>query len=180
MSGPTNGDGHRNRPSGRRPASARHARRGSGNVPSNGKARPVRRRRGVRPWPRRGGHGRGPARGMTMPVEKPKDFRGTLLRLIGELRPERPRIVLVVVVAFLSMAGQVFGPKILGNGINQLMNGLVGKELGQYMPAGTTHAQAVAILQARLTARWPTWWPGPTQSPASASISAPWAWSCSV
>ena len=96
-----------------------------------------------------GGRGRGPMggpMGMAMPVEKPKDFRGTLMRLIGELRPERPRILLVVVVAFLSVAGQVFGPKILGNGINQLMNGLVGKELGQSMPAGTTHAQAVAIL----------------------------------
>jgi len=84
--------------------------------------------------------------GMTMLVEKPKDFRGTLGRLIGELRPERPRILLVVAVAFLSTAGQVFGPKILGNGINQLMNGLVGKELGQYLPAGTTHAQAVELL----------------------------------
>jgi ATP-binding cassette subfamily B protein len=96
-----------------------------------------------------GGHGRGPMRGgmgMAMPTEKPKDFRGTFQRLIGELRPERPRILLVVAVAFLSTAGQVFGPKVLGNGINQLMNGLVGKELGQYMPAGTTHAQAVAIL----------------------------------
>jgi len=96
-----------------------------------------------------GGHGRGPMRGgmgMAMPTEKPKDFRGTFRRLIGELRPERPRILLVVAVAFLSTAGQVFGPKVLGNGINQLMNGLVGKELGQYMPAGTTHAQAVGIL----------------------------------
>jgi ATP-binding cassette subfamily B protein len=96
-----------------------------------------------------GGHGRGPMRGgmgMAMPVEKPKDFRGTLRRLIGELRPERPRILLVVAVAFLSTAGQVFGPKILGNGINQLMDGLVGKELGQ-MPAGTTHAQAIEILK---------------------------------
>ena len=59
-----------------------------------------------------GGRGRGPMggpMGMAMPVEKPKDFRGTLMRLIGELRPERPRILLVVVVAFLSVAGQVFG-----------------------------------------------------------------------
>ena len=99
--------------------------------------------------PMGGPGGRGPMRGgmgMAMPTEKPKDFRGTFRRLIGELRPERPRILLVVAVAFLSTAGQVFGPKILGNGINQLMNGLVGKELGQYMPAGTTHAQAVTIL----------------------------------
>jgi ATP-binding cassette subfamily B multidrug efflux pump len=96
---------------------------------------------------RRRGGGFGPMGHMAMPVEKPKNFRRTLRRLIGELRPERPRILLVLVVAFLSTAGQVFGPKILGNGINQLMDGLVGKMLGQYLPAGTTHAQAVAILQ---------------------------------
>src|SRR5664280_3171849 len=99
--------------------------------------------------PMGGPGGRGPMRGgmgMAMPTEKPKDFRGTFRRLIGELRPERPRILLVVAVAFLSTAGQVFGPKILGNGINQLMDGLVGKELGQ-MPAGTTHAQAIEILK---------------------------------
>ena len=100
-----------------------------------------------------GGRGRGPMRGgmgpmggMAMPVEKPKNFRRALRRLIGELRPERPRILLVVGVALLSTAGQVFGPKILGNAINQLMDGLVGKQLGQYLPAGTTHPQAVAIL----------------------------------
>ena len=38
-----------------------------------------------------------------------------------------PGSLVVVAVAFLSTAGQVFGPKILGNGINQLMDGLVGK-----------------------------------------------------
>ena len=101
-----------------------------------------------------GGRGRGPMRGgmgpmgaMAMPVEKPKDFRGTFRRLVGELRPERPRILFVVAVAFLSTAGQVFGPKILGNGINKLMDGFVGKSLGQFLPAGTTHAQAVEILK---------------------------------
>jgi ATP-binding cassette subfamily B protein len=48
------------------------------------------------------------------------------------------------VVALFSTAGQVFGPKILGNGINQLMDGLIGKQL----PAGTTLPQAVAYLRA--------------------------------
>ncbi len=95
---------------------------------------------------RRRGGGFGPMGGMSMPVEKPKNFRRALRRLIGELRPERPRILLVVAVALLSTAGTVVGPKILGNAINQLMDGLVGKELGQYLPAGTTHAQAVTIL----------------------------------
>ena len=101
-----------------------------------------------------GGRGRGPMGGgmgpmghLAMPVEKPKDFRGTFRRLAGELRPERALILFVVVVAFLSTAGQVFGPKILGNGINKLMDGIVGKQMGLVLPAGTTHAQAVEILK---------------------------------
>lgn len=81
--------------------------------------------------------------GMAMPVEKPKNFRRALRRLIGELRPERPKIILVVAVALLSTAGQVFGPKILGNGINQLMDGLVGK----MFPLGMTQQQAIAVAQ---------------------------------
>ena len=95
------------------------------------------------------GGGMGPMGGMAMPAEKPKAFRATFRRLLGELRPERPWIALVAVVALFSTAGQVFGPKILGNGINQLMDGLVGKTLGQFLPLGTTHAQAVAALQAQ-------------------------------
>jgi ATP-binding cassette, subfamily B, multidrug efflux pump len=93
------------------------------------------------------GPGFGPAHGAMMPAEKAKDFRGTFRRFLGELRPERSRIAFVGVVALLSTAGTVFGPKILGNGINQLMDGLIGKSLGQFMPAGTTHDQAVQTLR---------------------------------
>jgi ATP-binding cassette subfamily B protein len=90
------------------------------------------------------GGGMGPMGGAMMPTEKAKNFRQTFRRLVGELRPERKWIGLVVVVALFSTAGQVFGPKILGNGINQLMDGLIGKQL----PAGTTLPQAVAYLRA--------------------------------
>ena len=100
------------------------------------------RRRG----PMGGGHG-GPMGGLMGPVEKPRNFGGSFRRLLGELRPERPRIILVMVVALLSTAGTVFGPKILGTGINKLMDGLVGKELGRFLPAGTSHQQAVTLLQ---------------------------------
>ncbi len=93
------------------------------------------------------GGGFGPGHGLMMPAEKPQNFRGTFRRLLGELRPERPRILLVMVVALISTAGTVFGPKILGTGINKLMDGLVGKELGHFLPAGTTHQQAVTALQ---------------------------------
>jgi ATP-binding cassette subfamily B protein len=94
------------------------------------------------------GFGGPPGHGAMIPVEKPRNFRATARRLVGELRPERRWILLVVVVAFLSTAGQVFGPKILGNGINKLMDGLVGKSLS-FLPAGTTHDQAVQFLRDR-------------------------------
>jgi ATP-binding cassette subfamily B protein len=94
------------------------------------------------------GGGHGPMGGAMMPVEKAKNFRATFRRLLGELRPERKWIGMVAVVALFSTAGQVFGPKILGNGINKLMDGLVGKMMGQYgVPAGTTHDQAVQALR---------------------------------
>jgi ATP-binding cassette subfamily B multidrug efflux pump len=88
-----------------------------------------------------------PGHGAMMPTEKARNFRATFVRLLRELRPERKWIGMVAVVALLSTAGQVFGPKIMGNAINRLMDGLVGKMLGQYMPPGTTHDQAVAAIR---------------------------------
>ena len=99
---------------------------------------------GGRGGPRRGGPmGGGPMGGMMMPTEKAKNFRATFRRLLGELRPERKWIGLVAVVALFSTAGQVFGPKILGNGIDALMKGLIGK----MFPLGISHDQAVAVAK---------------------------------
>ena len=109
------------------------------------------------PGPGGPGRGRGPmggprfgpgGHGMFMPPEKAKNFRASLRRLVGELRPETRRVALVMVVSIVSVVGTIFGPKILATGMNQLIDGLVGKMLGQYLPAGTTHEQALAILRA--------------------------------
>jgi ATP-binding cassette subfamily B multidrug efflux pump len=97
---------------------------------------------------RRRGPGFGPPGHMAMmPTEKARNFRKTLRRFIGALAPEKYRILLVLVVAFLSTAGQVFGPKILGQGIDKVMDGVVGKNIAQYFPPGTTHEQAVAAMR---------------------------------
>jgi ATP-binding cassette subfamily B multidrug efflux pump len=96
---------------------------------------------------RRRGPGFGPPGHMAMmPTEKARNFRKTVRRFIGALAPEKYRILLVLVVAFMSTAGQVFGPKILGQGIDKVMDGIVGKNVGQYFPPGTTHEQAVELL----------------------------------
>jgi len=90
-----------------------------------------------------GGFG-GPGR-MSMPVERPKDFRNTVRRLARRLRPERMRIAFVAVMGCASVAFTVFGPKILGSATDVLFNGVIGKRL----PAGMTKEQAIAILRAR-------------------------------
>ena len=53
--------------------------------------------------------------GMGLPPAKAKDFRGSLRRLLGHLRPEGPRIVVVVLLAVVSVTFAVIGPKILGD-----------------------------------------------------------------
>jgi ATP-binding cassette subfamily B protein len=96
--------------------------------------------------PRRGfGGGGGPFGGLGLPPEKPKDFNGSLRRLLGTLRPEASRIIIVILLAVVSVACSVVGPKILGNATDILFNGVVGKQL----PAGVTQQQVVDGLRAR-------------------------------
>ena len=83
--------------------------------------------------------------GAMMSAEKSKDFRGSFRRLLGELRPEARQIVLVMLLAIVSVAFAVVGPKILGNATNILFEGVVGKQL----PAGVSADQAVAGLRAQ-------------------------------
>ncbi|MFL5681191.1 MAG: ABC transporter ATP-binding protein [Chloroflexota bacterium] len=99
---------------------------------------------GGRPGP---GGGRGPGMmgmGMGMPPAKPRNFRGALRRLAGHLGPERPLIVVVVLLAIISVTFAVVGPKILGNAINLIFEGAISRTL----PAGATQDQVVAGLRA--------------------------------
>ena len=91
------------------------------------------------------GRGFGPGRGMSLPVERPKDFRNTVRRLGRRLRPERFRIGLVMSMAAASVTFTVFGPKILGNATDVLFNGVIGKRL----PAGMSKLQVIAMLRAK-------------------------------
>ena len=76
---------------------------------------------GPGPGGRRGG---GPGMfGMQLPPAKAKDFKGAFRRLIDRLRPERPLIVIVIVLAVISVAFAVIGPKILGNATNVIFDG---------------------------------------------------------
>ena len=85
-------------------------------------------RPGQAPAPR--GPMRGPMGGhmmMGMPVEKAKNFKGTLRRLLGYLRPHALQLSLVVLMAVLSTLFSVVGPKILGEAVTKLFEGLMAK-----------------------------------------------------
>jgi len=81
---------------------------------------------------------------MSMPVQKPGNFRVSFRRLLQRLAPERVLVVLVVVLAVISVAFAVIGPKILGNATNDIFNGYISSQL----PAGVSKDQVVAGLRA--------------------------------
>jgi ATP-binding cassette, subfamily B, multidrug efflux pump len=99
---------------------------------------------GARRPPARGFGGGGPFGGAGLPPEKPKNFKGSFRRLAGTLRPEAPRIVLVILLAILSVTCAVAGPKILGTATDIIFDGVV----GQQIPEGLTQQQAVDALRA--------------------------------
>ena len=102
------------------------------------------------PPPRpRGPGGPGPGgpggHALVTPTAKAKDLRGSLRRLAGQLKPERALLIAVVLLAVVSVAFAVVGPKILGHATNIIFEGVVSKQI----PAGVTKAQAIAGLRAK-------------------------------
>ncbi len=97
--------------------------------------------------PRPGGPmGGGPGGlGMTLPAEKPRNFKATFQRLLRRLRPERLVIAVVLVLAMISVFFQVLGPWLLGRATNVIFAGVLGREL----PTGVTQDQAVEGLRAQ-------------------------------
>jgi ATP-binding cassette subfamily B multidrug efflux pump len=92
-----------------------------------------------------GGPGRGgPFAGMNVPAEKALDFWPSARRLLGELRPERTWLALVLALAVVSVAFSVTGPRLLGEGTNLIFAGVVSKNL----PAGVSKEQVIAGLRA--------------------------------
>lgn len=75
----------------------------------------------------RGPMGGGPMGGMGMPVQKAKDFKGTLKRLIAYLMPQKLRFAAVFVLAILSTAFTIIGPKIMGHATTKLADGILAK-----------------------------------------------------
>ncbi|MGA8544130.1 MAG: ABC transporter ATP-binding protein [Mycobacterium sp.] len=78
------------------------------------------------------------------PNQRSRDFKGSAVRLVKRLAPQRRTAVTVTV---LGIAGTVIGvlvPRILGHATDLLFSGVLGRRL----PAGITKAQAIAAARA--------------------------------
>jgi ATP-binding cassette, subfamily B, multidrug efflux pump len=78
----------------------------------------------------RGPLGGGPAGSLGMPVQKAKDFRGTLKRFMGYFLPYKFLLLAVLVTAIIGTAFNIVGPKILGLATTKIFEGLVAKIKG--------------------------------------------------
>ncbi|WP_366921814.1 ABC transporter ATP-binding protein/permease [Metallumcola ferriviriculae] len=75
------------------------------------------------------GRGRGFGSGphMSMPVEKAKNFKGTLKRLLLYFAPRKYQIIQVFFIAILSTLFIIVSPKILGKAITKIFEGMMMK-----------------------------------------------------
>ena len=71
---------------------------------------------------------------MGRPVEKPKNFKATALRLMRYFLPQKFLLTLVVITAILGTVFNIVGPKILGLATTRLFEGVVAKLRFQFAP----------------------------------------------
>jgi len=88
--------------------------------------------------------------GMRMAHQHPRearsrDFKGSALRLLARLTPQRWLAAAVLVLTIGGIALGVVGPRILGHATDLLFNGVIGRQL----PAGITKEQAIEAARAR-------------------------------
>ncbi len=88
---------------------------------------------------------RGPAAGIGVPVEKAMNFRGSAMRLLGMLRPDRALLLGVFVMTSISVVLTAVGPLILARATDLIFAGVFSARL----ELGTTQEQAVAGLRER-------------------------------
>lgn len=95
---------------------------------------------GGRPAAARPGGGGPPWMSLGAPAQRAERFWPSARRLLGRLRPERPRLLLAAVLAALSVAFSVIGPMLIGRATDTIFSGAV----GQHLAAGATQQQVVA------------------------------------
>lgn len=110
------------------------------------KTAPVKANERPKYGPQRGG---GPGHGMGGTGEKAANFGVSLRRLMSNLRPQRVGLIVAVTMGVLSVALGVVGPKILGRATDLMLAGIIGRQVGQEVPPGTTKQQVIDGLVAQ-------------------------------
>lgn len=88
------------------------------------------------PGPGSGGHGGGRT---VMPTAKPKDFKKSLFRLLGYMRPRTISLITVLLLAILSTIFNVISPKELGKATTEIFAGVMS-------PAGINYDKIFDVL----------------------------------
>ncbi|MGO4689773.1 ABC transporter ATP-binding protein [Glaciibacter sp. 2TAF33] len=78
------------------------------------------------------------------PAKKAQHFLPSAKRLIGLLRPERAKMIIVVALVVVSVVLTVLAPKILGQAMDAIFNGVIGMQLPKGVPLDQVVAQARA------------------------------------
>jgi ATP-binding cassette, subfamily B, multidrug efflux pump len=86
----------------------------------------------------------GPMMAMRAPVDKPKNFKATLYRLLEFTRPYRLRLILVFVMSILGTGFSIVAPRILGLITSLIFNGLM--LINQGTPGASIDLVAVRFL----------------------------------
>ncbi|HEV3139879.1 MAG TPA: ABC transporter ATP-binding protein [Vicinamibacterales bacterium] len=68
--------------------------------------------------------------GLGMPTQKAKNFKATMNRLLGYLRPHRAILIVITLAGAVGTVFQVVGPKILGMATTKIFEGFVAKARG--------------------------------------------------
>jgi ATP-binding cassette subfamily B protein len=115
-------------------------------------------KRDSKPIPMRGGP-------MMGPIQKARDFRGTLRQLAAYMRPYWTTLTLVLIFAVLSTVFSIVSPKILGEMTNRVVDDYIrmqvydqvteGMPEGVTLPPGTTGADVLAEAPPAMAAQIP-------------------------
>ena len=85
------------------------------------------------------------APGVQTPTERSRDFRGTAIRLVERLTPQRWLTAAVIATGVAGVAVAMIGPRVLGHATDLVFNGVIGRHL----PAGITKEQAINAARAQ-------------------------------
>ena len=72
----------------------------------------------------------GPGGPMSIMGEKPKDFKGTLKKLLSYIKEYKLGIILVIILSIGSALFAIRGPKIIGEATTEIYKGIMGKIMG--------------------------------------------------